>query len=132
MTCARPKSPPKSPAGILIWCDADDSSRLPASLYKACDELNLILAGFSQVGNDRPIADRLQRALDAWMTVGTRFHTNRRRVYATGISGGASLAVARTVWTGSVLVKGSTFRFDKLDTLKAFSGGLYSHTLVNQ
>lgn len=42
------------------------------------------------------------------------------------------LAVARTVWTGSVLVKGSTFRFDKLDTLKAFSGGLYSHTLVNQ
>ncbi len=42
------------------------------------------------------------------------------------------LAVAKTVWTGSVLVKGSTFRFDKLDTLKAFSGGLYSHTLVNQ
>ena len=44
----------------------------------------------------------------------------------------SGLAVARTVWTGSVLVKGSAFRFDKLDTLKAFSGGLYSHTLVNQ
>ena len=42
------------------------------------------------------------------------------------------LAVAKTVWTGSVLVKDSVFRFDKLDTLKAFSGGLYSHTLVNQ
>lgn len=42
------------------------------------------------------------------------------------------IAVARTVWTGSVLVNGSTFRFDKLDTLKAYNAGLYSHTLVNQ
>lgn len=105
---------PKSPAGILIWCDADDSSRLPASLYKACDELNLILAGFSQVGNDRPIADRLQRALDAWMTVGTRFHTDRRRVYATGISGGAKIATmlwagCPDVFTGAVPVVGLAY-----------------------
>ncbi len=104
----------RTPAGILIWCDADDSSRLPASLYKACDELNLILAGFSQVGNDRPIADRLQRALDAWMTVGTRFHTDRRRVYATGISGGAKVATmlwagCPDVFTGAVPVVGLAY-----------------------
>jgi hypothetical protein len=44
----------------------------------------------------------------------------------------SGLAVATTVWTGSVLVKGGAARFDKVDTLKVFNGGIYSHTLVNR
>lgn len=41
------------------------------------------------------------------------------------------LAVAKTVWTGSVIVKDGAARFDKVQTLKAFNDGLYSYTLVN-
>ena len=48
------------------------------------------------------------------------------------IDSSKGLAVAQTVWTASAVVKGLTGRFDKLDTMKAFNGGLYSHTLVNR
>lgn len=88
-----PKARTRLP-GVLIWCDAADSGSPPDHLFSACDSLNLIAAGSPNAGNQRPVADRFQRAFDALATVQRAAPIDLDRIYITGISGGGRLSSA--------------------------------------
>lgn len=82
---------PRHPAGLLVWVNAGGSGEIPEACGVALDELGFLAIGIENVGNDRPLADRYQLALDALWTASRRFHVDARRVYLSGISGGAAV-----------------------------------------
>ena len=83
---------------------------------KSLDELNIACVGIANVGNDRPVADRYQLALDALFAVSARVHIDPTRVYLAGISGGGRvssmlLACFPDYFTGAVPIVGlSTYQ----------------------
>jgi len=83
---------PKRPIGLLVWINAGDDGHPPQVFSKALDELGIACVGIANVGNDRPVADRYQLALDAVFAASTRLHVDPRRVYVTGISGGGRVS----------------------------------------
>lgn len=89
---------PRTPAPLLIWINAGDSGRPPATFSAALDELGAICAGADNCGNERQPAERLQIALDLIATVRERCLIDPDRVYATGISGGGKIATI--LWAG--------------------------------
>lgn len=82
---------PRRPAGLLVWVNAGGNGEIPDACEVALDELGFLAIGIENVGNDRPLADRYQLALDALWTASRRFHVDPRRVYLSGISGGAAV-----------------------------------------
>ncbi len=82
----------KAPAGLLVWISPTADGEPPAGFTQALDELNIACIGIAEVGNDRPVADRYQLALDALFTASARVHIDPRRVYITGMSGGGRVA----------------------------------------
>lgn len=102
---------PRRPAGLLVWVDAGPDGRPPEVFNAALDELGLIAIGAAASGNDRPVVERYQLALDAVATASTRWHVDPRRVYVTGISGGGRVssilaACFPDVFTGAVPIVG--------------------------
>lgn len=88
-----PKSySPEREAGLLVWIDGDRSGTPPEPLFEALDQFNIICVGAANSGNDRPLSDRAQLALDAVRTVSSRFQIDQSRVYTSGISGGGRVA----------------------------------------
>lgn len=83
---------PRARAGLVVWVDAGDSGEPPSCMSAVLDASNIIAAGFDRCGNTRPAANRYQLALDAVATVSRRYHVDPRRVYISGISGGARIA----------------------------------------
>lgn len=83
---------PRHPAGLYVWIDAGTSGKPPAPFNPALDALNLICIGAANSGNERPVIDRYQLALDAVATARARFHTDPARVYVGGISGGGRVS----------------------------------------
>lgn len=89
MYCRLPKGYKQGvAAGLLVWCDASPSGRPPQTFADACDALGFVIAGASGAGNDRPVVDRYQLALDVLATVSSRYRIDPNRVYTSGISGG--------------------------------------------
>jgi hypothetical protein len=82
---------PRRPAGLLVWVNAGGDGQVPQACGPVLDELGMLGVGIVNVGNDRPLADRYQLALDAVWTVARRFHVDQERVYLSGISGGAAV-----------------------------------------
>lgn len=83
---------PKQPVGLLVWISAMSEGRPPGVFSQALDELNIACIGIENVGNDRPVANRYQLALDAIFAASARVHVDPRRVYVTGISGGGRVS----------------------------------------
>lgn len=82
------KYDPAHPVGLLVWINAGPDGRPPAAFSAALDELGIACIGPDNAGNDRPVVDRFQLALDALFAASERLHVDPRRVYLTGISGG--------------------------------------------
>lgn len=82
----------RRPVGLLVWINAGNEGGPPQVFTKACDELGIACVGIANVGNDRPVANRYQLALDAVFAASTRLHVDPRRVYVTGISGGGRVS----------------------------------------
>ncbi|MGE4197310.1 MAG: hypothetical protein AB7G11_09335, partial [Phycisphaerales bacterium] len=102
---------PRRPAGLLVWINAADEGPTPPVFRAALDELNIVCVGIQNVGNDRPVADRYQLALDAIFSASAMLHVDPRRVYVSGISGGGRVssmlqACFPDYFTGSVPIVG--------------------------
>ena len=79
---------PDNPPGVLLWISPSEYAGIPTAVYPAADELNLIVVGIDNNGNNRPITDRLQNVLDALETLRAHLRIDESRVYASGLSGG--------------------------------------------
>ena len=104
----------KKAAGLLVWVNAGSGGSPPAVFSDALDDMNMICAGADNSGNERPVADRYQLALDVVASVSARYHVDSRRVYVTGISGGGRIssmlyAAAPDVFTGTIAIVGLNF-----------------------
>ena len=104
----------KKPAGLVVWVNAGPNGDPPDSFDEALDSQYFICAGADDSGNERPVADRYQLALDAVATVSARYHVDRRRVYVTGISGGGRISsmlygAVPDVFTGTIAIVGLNF-----------------------
>ena len=89
---------PRSPPGLIVWCSPADPWSVPDEMHRALDAHNLIAIGALDAGNERPVPDRVQLALDAATTAMSRWPIDLDRVYAVGMSGGAKIALL--VWAG--------------------------------
>ncbi|MBX3357118.1 MAG: prolyl oligopeptidase family serine peptidase [Phycisphaeraceae bacterium] len=89
---------PRSPAGLLVWIDPSPGGNIPQSLGPALDHLGFIAVAPMNADNQRPVGDRLQLALDAVATAMDRYHIDRRRIYASGLSGGGKMSAL--LWAG--------------------------------
>ncbi len=78
--------------GLLVWINAGRGGGVPEVFTQAADELNLVIVGPENVGNDRSLADRMQVCLDAVATVEAAVPIDTSRVYVTGISGGGRVS----------------------------------------
>ncbi len=101
----------RKPWGLLVWINAGYLGQPPEVLHAACDELGLVCVGPAGAGNDRDLANRCQLIFDAAATACERFHIDRERIYATGISGGGKIssmlwACFPDVFAGAVPVVG--------------------------
>jgi predicted esterase len=88
---------PRTPAGLLVWVDAGPAGVCPPIFDAALDELNIIVIGAANSGNNRTLVNRVQLALDAAATASRRFHIDPRRVYISGLSGGGRVATISQV-----------------------------------
>lgn len=89
---------PSVASGLVVFIHAMPDAVVPGSVGAICDELGFLCVAAGDVGNQTPIADRLQRSLDAVATVQEQYLIDQSRVYATGISGGGKLSVH--AWLG--------------------------------
>ncbi len=89
---------PSMACGLLVFIHAMPDAIIPDEVGAVCDELGFLCVAAADVGNQVPIADRLQRSLDVIATVQERYLIDQSRVYATGISGGGKLSVH--AWLG--------------------------------
>lgn len=83
---------PSTPAGLLVWIDGGDAGAPREQLFDALDAFNIVAVGMSNAGNERPLSDRVQLAMDAMETVQSRVLIDPSRVYVGGISGGGRVA----------------------------------------
>lgn len=89
---------PSMASGLVVFIHAMPDAIIPQAVAAICDELGFLCVAAADVGNETPIADRLQRTLDAVTTVQEQYLIDQSRVYATGISGGGKLSVH--AWLG--------------------------------
>lgn len=104
-------APGNRPMGLLVWINPTESGEPPSELNEAADALSLAIITPEHAGNDRPVVDRLQVALDAVQTASGSVWIDPDRVYIAGMSGGGRLssmlwAGAPDVFTGAVGVVG--------------------------
>ena len=102
------------PAALLVWVDAAPSGRPPRAFFEGLDQCGAVCIGAAESGNQRPVTERLQLALDAINTAKRRWNIDPARVYVTGISGGGKMAglllmLAPEVFTGAVSIVGLSF-----------------------
>lgn len=88
---------PRHPAGLIVWIDPGNKGQPPEPYWTVADELNLILIGAADSGNNRLVSNREQLALDAVATASRRYHVDPSRVYVTGLSGGGRVATMMAV-----------------------------------
>ncbi len=102
---------PKSPAGLLVWVNANNTGKTPQAFVQALDSLNIICVGADESGNNRLVFNREQLALDGVASASRQFHIDPRRIYVTGISGGGRvssmlLGCFPDIFTGAVPIVG--------------------------
>lgn len=81
-----------SPAGVVVWISPTPDGRLPPAYEPVLDSLGLIAIGADASGNERPLTDRLQLALDGIETVRRGWLIDSSRLYVSGFSGGGRCA----------------------------------------
>lgn len=111
------KYDPAKPIGLLVWINAGPDGRVPETFAKGADELGIACVGVENAGNDRPVVDRFQLALDTLFAASERIHVDPRRVYITGISGGGRTSTRLACcfpdyFTGAAPIVGLSAYFD--------------------
>ena len=113
VTLAEPEHIPgvDQPVGLLVWINPTPAAAAPPAVLTAAARHGLAVVVPANAGNDRPVIDRLQIALDAVATTQAVLWTDRERVYIAGMSGGGRLssmlwAGAPDVFTGAIGVVG--------------------------
>lgn len=99
------------PLGLLVWINPTPSAAAPREVLEAAAHHGLAVIVPAHAGNDRPVIDRLQIALDAVASARSVLWIDRERVYIAGMSGGGRLASmlwagAPDVFTGAIGVVG--------------------------
>lgn len=107
-------------SGLIVWIDPMMEGKPPAALHAAADEFGLIIISPAKAGNQRPVVDRLQLALDAAATASRRWLIDPDRVYVAGLSGGGKmssilLAAFPEVFTGAMPIVGLSW-YQRLPT----------------
>jgi hypothetical protein len=78
--------------GLLVYVSpAPDTDTIPGFMFQAADELGLIVVAVRRIGNRMPASDRWQLVFDSVATASERYLVDPRRVYVTGVSGGAHI-----------------------------------------
>jgi hypothetical protein len=111
---------PRHRAGLIVWMDPTPGGKPPDALATAADALGAIVVGAANAGNERPVVERLQLALDASATAQRRWLIDPKRVYLVGVSGGGKmstmlLAAFPEVFTGAVPIVGLSW-YERLPT----------------
>ena len=94
-----PDAKPNRPLGLLVWINPTESPEPPSVVTEAAGALGLAVIPPAHAGNDRPVVDRLQLALDAVQTATNSVWIDADRVYIAGMSGGGRLA--SMLWAGA-------------------------------
>ena len=83
---------PHQRAGLLLWSSPTPNGWIPTVFEDALDELNIVCVGIDNAGNERDVPDKFQLLFDAVSTARRQFNIDDRRVYITGMSGGAKVS----------------------------------------
>ncbi|MBI5489103.1 MAG: hypothetical protein HY905_17340 [Deltaproteobacteria bacterium] len=105
---------PMDPDGLLVWIPAADSGAMPAELTSALEKRHIRYVGLNHAGNERPVAVRMNLALDAVHAVCARMPVRPDRIWIGGISGGAKSAsklalLYPEVFRGGLFVAGAEY-----------------------
>ena len=105
---------PMDPDGLLVWIPAAPSGAMPPELGSALEKRHLRYVGLNNAGNERPVAVRMNLALDAVHAVCRRMPVRPDRIWVGGISGGAKTAsrlalLYPEVFRGGLLVVGAEY-----------------------
>ena len=88
-----PKSYQKGkPHCLIVWISSGAKVSVPKDWEKVLDAKKIILIGARNSGNPRDIFDRMRLATDANHNMRQRFSIDQKRVWVSGISGGARVA----------------------------------------
>ena len=83
---------PMDPDGLLVWMPAEESGAMPPELAAALEKRHVRDVGLNNAGNDRPVAVRMNLALDAVHAVCHRMPVRPDRIRVGGIAGGGETA----------------------------------------
>jgi len=105
---------PMDPDGLLVWIPAAPSGAMPPELGPALEKCHVRYAGLNNAGNERPVAVRMNLALDAVHAVCQRMPVRPDRIWVGGISGGGKTASRMAllypeVFRGGLFVVGASY-----------------------
>lgn len=87
-----PQRGESSPFGVIVWISSSDRGAPPRNWTALLEKHHLIFIGANKSGNDRPLGVRVGLALDAMQNLKSQLPIDEKRIYASGISGGAKIA----------------------------------------
>ncbi len=100
--------------GLLVWIAAGASGHLPRSWRGPLADARLVWAGANAAGDERPLAVRVNLALDAVANMRRLLAVDARRLYVGGLAGGGRAASAAAllypdVFDGGLFLLGAAF-----------------------
>lgn len=78
--------------GLLVWIANSDSGHLPFRWKRAVEDAGLLWVGANASGDERPLAVRVNLALDAVENLRRLAVVDERRIYVAGFAGGGRVA----------------------------------------
>lgn len=90
---------PDRPHGLVVWINPMPESEPPPGLAAAVAKFGMALVIPANAGNNRPIVDRLQIALDAVQSASRTIWIDQQRIFIAGLSGGGR--AASMLWAGA-------------------------------
>ena len=87
-----PEGRPSEPYGMLVWVSPSGRGSPVKSFVPLLQQFHLIWIGANNSGNERGLGPRVGLALDAVFNVKNQYKIDEKRIYTSGMSGGAKIA----------------------------------------